>query len=258
LKIARYVLKSRENDKPAWARVEGGFLYPMEFAGGETNGKPVRIEDARLLAPAVPTKIVCVGQNYLKHIQEMGHDKGPLPTEPGLFIKGPNTLADPESVIPYPAFTKEFHYEGELAIVIDKRMTPGYENPMDGVLGYTAALDMTARDRQREDLQWIMAKSADLFCPLGPWIETDLDPGDVSVKTMVNGTIRQDGRTDDLLFPVERILSHILTFMTLEPGDVVLTGTPSGVGEVFPGDRIEVEIEGLGGLLAVKIGTRPD
>jgi 2-keto-4-pentenoate hydratase/2-oxohepta-3-ene-1,7-dioic acid hydratase in catechol pathway len=256
MKIARYALKSDEKRIARWAAIEDGVLYPEESLGGTENAEVVALENARLLAPAFPTKIVCVGLNYLKHIEESGYDKGSLPAEPGLFLKGPNSLADPDSIIPYPSFTKEFDYEGELAVVIGKRMMPGFENPLEGVLGYTAGLDMTARDRQRNDLQWTIAKSADLFCPLGPWIETDLDAGDVAVRTKVNGETRQDGRTDDLLFPVEAILSHILTFMTLEPGDVVLTGTPSGVGPVFPGDEVEVEVEGVGRNLAVTIGPK--
>lgn len=256
MKIVRYVLKSGEGESPRWATVDGGLLYPAQGPGGDPAGDPVAIDDVRLLAPAFPTKIVCVGQNYLKHIKEMGHDTLSLPSDPGLFLKGPNALAGPGCMIPYPSFSEEFHYEGELAVVIGKRMEPGCETPMEGILGYTAGLDMTARDRQREELQWVMAKSADLFCPLGPWIETDLDPGNVAVRTKVNGETRQDGRTDDLLFPVERILGHILTFMTLEVGDVVLTGTPSGVGEIFPGDCVEVDVEGLGGPLAVSIGPK--
>ncbi|MGC9372564.1 MAG: fumarylacetoacetate hydrolase family protein [Thermovirgaceae bacterium] len=256
MRIARFAEKSDENRKARWGVAEAGFLYPRETPEGKAAGEPVRLEDARLLAPAVPSKIICVGQNYLTHIQEMGLDKGLLPMEPGLFIKTPNAVAAPDSIISYPSFTAEFHYEGELAVVIGKPMKPGFKNPMEGVLGYTAALDMTARDRQKDDLQWIRAKSADLFCPLGPWIETELDAGNVAVRTKVNNEMRQDGRTDDLLFPVDKILRHILTFMTLEPGDVVLTGTPSGVGPVFPGDRIEVDVEGLGRALAVTIGPK--
>ncbi|MFP4481767.1 MAG: fumarylacetoacetate hydrolase family protein [Thermovirgaceae bacterium] len=256
MRIARFVMKSDERENARWGTVEGGLLYPRETPGNRAASEPVRLEDARLLAPAVPSKIICVGLNYLKHIEESGYDKESLPKEPSLFLKGPNALADPDSVIPYPSFTKEFDYEGELAVIVGKRMTPGSKNPMEGVLGYTAGLDMTARDKQRKDTQWTAAKSGDLFCPLGPWIETDLDAGNVAVRTKVNGEIRQDGRTDDLLFPVEKILGHILTFMTLEPGDVVLTGTPSGVGRVFPGDTIEVEIEGLGRALAVTIGPK--
>jgi len=258
MRIARFTRKSDENGKARWGVVEGGFLYLKETPEDDAVSEPVMLAAMRLLAPAVPSKIICVGLNYMKHIEESGYDKKSLPREPGLFLKGPNALADPDSVIPYPSFTEEFHYEGELAVVIGKRMRPGFDNPMEGVLGYTAALDMTARDRQKDDLQWIRAKSADLFCPLGPWIETELDAGNVAVRTKVNDEIRQDGRTDDLLFPVDKILAHILTFMTLEPGDVVLTGTPSGVGPVFPGDRIEVDVEGLGRVLAVTIGPKSE
>lgn len=206
-----------------------------------------------LLAPACPTKIVCVGRNYYGHIREMENDTEPLPEEPGLFLKGPNALTGSFSEIPYPHFSSEFHYEGELAVVIGKRILPGTKNPMEHVLGYTAGIDLTARDRQRNDLQWTMAKSADAFCPLGPWIETDIDPGKTVVRTFVNGVQRQEGHTDDMIFPVPVILRHITSFMTLEEGDVVLTGTPEGIGELFPGDRVEITLDGLGAPLVMTV-----
>lgn len=178
----------------------------------------------------------------------MGHpDEGPA--EPGLFLKAPNALARPGAEIAYPQFTQLLHYEGELAVVIGRRMkaVPA-EEALDHVLGYTCALDLTARDRQRTDLQWVRAKSADGFLPLGPWVETGLDPQALSISTRVNGELRQHGHTRDMIFPVAELLSHVSAFMTLLPGDVVLTGTPAGVGELHPGDRVEVEVEKIGSL----------
>jgi len=206
------------------------------------------VEDVRLLPPARPTKIVCVGRNWRDHIREMGHPDE-APSEPGLFLKAPNALAPPGAEIAYPEFTRLLHYEGELAVVIGRRMKAvPPEMALDHVLGYTCALDLTARDRQRTDLQWVRAKSADGFLPLGPWVETDLDPQALSISTRVNGELRQLGHTRDMIFPVAALLSYVSTFMTLLPGDVVLTGTPSGVGELHPGDEVEVEVEGIGSL----------
>jgi 2-keto-4-pentenoate hydratase/2-oxohepta-3-ene-1,7-dioic acid hydratase in catechol pathway len=172
-----------------------------------------------------------------------------VPPEPGLFLKAPNALAAPGAAIPYPSFTKSFHYEGELAVVIGRRMRRvPEEKALSYVLGYTCALDLTARDVQKTDLQWIRAKSADGFCPLGPWIETELDPSDLALRTLVNGEIRQNSRTSMMIFSIPFLLSYIARFMTLEPGDVLLTGTPEGVGELRVGDEVAVEIEGIGRL----------
>jgi 2-keto-4-pentenoate hydratase/2-oxohepta-3-ene-1,7-dioic acid hydratase in catechol pathway len=209
-------------------------------------GKKVPLSEAKLLPPARPTKIVCVGRNYRKHAEEMGEE---VPPEPGLFLKAPNALAAPGAAIPYPSFTKSFHYEGELAVVIGRRMRRvSEEKALSYVLGYTCALDLTARDVQKTDLQWIRAKSADGFCPLGPWIETELDPSDLALRTLVNGEIRQNSRTSMMIFSIPFLLSYIARFMTLEPGDVLLTGTPEGVGELRVGDEVAVEIEGIGRL----------
>lgn len=159
-------------------------------------------------------------------------------------------------MIPYPHFTKEFHYEGELAAVISKPMKMVPEDAaLEYVLGYTCAFDLTARDAQRQDLQWIRAKSADKFCPLGPWIETDLDPTDLGIKTEVNGKVVQNSRTSLMIFPLKKILSFTSCFMTLLPGDVILTGTPSGVGELHVGDVVSVTVEGIG-TLGITIGCQ--
>lgn len=246
-------------DAGQWGILKGEMIYETDGPAGNPTGRQLDLGGVTLLAPATPSKIVCVGRNYLDHIREMGHDFGKdLPKEPGLFLKGPNTLAHPANparpeqsgdVVPYPSFTNLLHYEGELAVVIESRMKNVPESEaLDHVLGYTCALDVTARDKQKTDLQWVRAKSADKFCPLGPWLVTSLDPQNTTLRTYVNGELCQEAHTSLMIFPVARILSYISSFMTLEPGDVVLTGTPEGVGELKPGDHVEVAIEGIGDL----------
>ena len=230
----------------SWGVVEGEIIRVTRGPGGPFVGEKVPLNEAKLLSPARPTKIVCVGRNYRKHAEEMGEE---VPPEPGLFLKAPNALAASGAAIPYPSFTKSFHYEGELAVVVGRRMRRvPEEKALFYVLGYTCALDLTARDVQKTDLQWIRAKSADGFCPLGPWIETELDPSDLALRTFVNGEIRQNSRTSRMIFSIPFLLSYITRFMTLEPGDVLLTGTPEGVGELRVGDEVAVEIEGIGRL----------
>jgi 2-keto-4-pentenoate hydratase/2-oxohepta-3-ene-1,7-dioic acid hydratase in catechol pathway len=230
----------------SWGILEGETIRVTRGPGGPRLRKRIPLADAKLLPPARPTKIVCVGRNYRKHAQEMGEE---VPAEPGLFLKAPNALAAPGSSLPYPPFTKSLHYEGELAVVIGRRMRRvPEEKALSYVLGYTCALDLTARDLQKTDLQWIRAKSADGFCPLGPWMATELDPFDLRLRTVVNGQIRQNSRTSAMIFSIPFLLSYVSRFMTLEPGDVLLTGTPEGVGELNPGDEVAVEIEGIGTL----------
>jgi 2-keto-4-pentenoate hydratase/2-oxohepta-3-ene-1,7-dioic acid hydratase in catechol pathway len=233
-----------------WGLLEGEIVWETEGPAGRRTGRRFELASIQLRAPAEPSKIVCVGRNYLDHIREMGHTFGEdLPKEPGLFLKGPNTLADPGTSIPYPPFTRELHYEGELALVLARPLRQASpEEALSAVLGYTCALDLTARDAQRSDLQWVRAKSADRFCPLGPWLETELDPQATVVRTWINGEKRQEAPTSWMIFPVAQILSYTSSFMTLEPGDVILTGTPQGVGPLQPGDRVEVEVEGVGRL----------
>ncbi len=231
-----------------WGTIAGDQVRITRGPGGVETGRTRRLDEVRVLPPARPTKVVCVGRNYRDHIREMGHP-AEVPTEPGLFLKAPNALAAPGGTIPYPPFTRALHYEGELAVVIGRRMKAVPERQaLDYVLGYTCALDFTARDRQKTDLQWVRAKSADGFLPLGPWIETDLDPQSLSLRTYVNGELRQDGQTADMIFPVPFLLAYVSAFMTLMPGDVVLTGTPAGVGELHPGDEVEVVVAGIGSL----------
>ena len=232
-----------------WGELYGGAVQQLTGMMGAPTGHQLHLSEVTLLAPCEPRLIVCVGKNYAAHVVEMGGTADALPSEPGIFLKGLNTLSGPGDDIPYPSWTDDLQYEGELAVVIARRMrhvTP--EDALGHVLGYTCAIDVTARDKQRSDLQWFRGKSADGFCPVGPWIETDLDPSDLRLRTLVNGEVRQDGHTTDLIFDVPTILSYLSRVVTLAPGDVVLTGTPDGVGPLALGDRVEVSIEGIGTL----------
>lgn len=242
-------VRYRSFDGVHWGELEGGLIHQLVGMVGRRSGLALPLTDVTLLAPCEPQTIVCVGKNYASHIREMGGSADELPTEPGLFLKSVGTLSGAGDPIPYPSWTDELHYEGELAVVIARELRDvPEEEALDGVLGYTCACDVTARDKQRSDLQWVRAKSADGFCPVGPWLETDLDPSDLAVQTRVNGELRQDGSTRDLIFPVATILSYISRFLTLRPGDLVLTGTPDGVGPLRVGDTVEVTVEGVGTL----------
>lgn len=244
------IVRVNHQAQAQWGELVGEEIYVLDAPAGQRTGERLALNVSDLLPPAVPSKIVCVGRNYLDHIRELGHDRGDLPSEPGLFLKAPNTLAEPGGTVKKPDWSDDFHFEGELALVMARRaqhLAP--EEALGAVLGYTCALDLTARDRQKTDLQWFRAKSADRFCPLGPWLQTDLDPRDVRLQTRVNGELRQDGRTSQMIFDLPHILSYVTRFMTLEAGDVVLTGTPEGVGALHSGDRVEVEIDGIGTLL---------
>jgi 2-keto-4-pentenoate hydratase/2-oxohepta-3-ene-1,7-dioic acid hydratase in catechol pathway len=210
-----------------------------------------RLEDVRLLAPVLPrSKVVGIGRNYAAHAAELGHD---LPAEPLMFLKPNTSVVGPGDPIFYPRQTQELHFEGELAVVIGRicRDVPP-EQATDVIHGYTIGNDVTARDLQRSDVQFTRAKGFDSFCPLGPWIETDLDPqvfvDGVAVQTHLNGELKQDGNTRDLIFDIPTLIAHVTSVMTLLPGDVILTGTPEGVGPMEVGDEVEVSIAGLGSL----------
>ena len=242
-------VRYRSFDGVHWGEVEGGRVRQLAGMLGRPTGQVDDLSEVTLLAPCDPRVIVCVGKNYARHVAEMGGSADDLPREPGIFLKGLNALSGPGDDIPYPSWTKELHYEGELAVVVARTMRDvAPEDALGHVLGYTMAVDVTARDAQRRDLQWARAKSADGFCPVGPWLETDLDPGDLRLQTFVNGDLRQDGHTRDLIFSVPEVLSYVSRFITLEPGDVVLTGTPDGVGPLQPGDVVEVTIDAIGTL----------
>lgn len=209
------------------------------------------VADVRLLAPVLPrSKVVGIGRNYAAHAAELGHE---LPSEPLMFLKPNTSVVGPGDPVFYPPQTRELHYEGELAVVIGRicRDVPA-EQATDVIHGYTIGNDVTARDLQRSDVQFTRAKGFDSFCPLGPWIETDLDPqvfaDGVAVRTHLNGELKQNGSTRDLIFDIPTLIAHVTSVMTLLPGDVILTGTPEGVGPMQVGDEVEVSIEGLGAL----------
>ncbi|MFA5844484.1 MAG: fumarylacetoacetate hydrolase family protein [Coriobacteriia bacterium] len=215
------------------------------FAAWEPEGV-VPLHQAKLLAPAIPTKIVCVGINYRGHAKEMGHK---IPDEPVIFLKPPTAINGPYGEIHMPDGVESIDYEGELAVIIGRRTHKvAAEEALAHVLGYCCANDVTARELQRKDGQWTRAKGFDGFCPLGPWVETDVEPAELVVQTYLNGELRQSSPTSDMIFDVPTLVSHISHVMTLLPGDVVLTGTPKGVGPMVRGDVIEVRIEGIGGL----------
>ncbi|WP_028658977.1 fumarylacetoacetate hydrolase family protein [Nocardioides insulae] len=210
-----------------------------------------RLEDVRLLAPVLPrSKVVGIGRNYAKHAAELGNE---VPEEPLFFLKPNTTVIGPGDPILYPPQSEEVHYEGELAVVISRicRDVP-VEKATDVIHGYTLANDVTARDLQRKDGRFTRAKGFDSFCPLGPWIETDLDPQDFAdgraIQTHLNGELVQDGSTSDLIFDIPTLVHHVSSVMTLLPGDVILTGTPEGVGPLHVGDEVEVSVAGLGSL----------
>jgi 2-keto-4-pentenoate hydratase/2-oxohepta-3-ene-1,7-dioic acid hydratase in catechol pathway len=204
-------------------------------------------DEVELLSPVLPSKVVCVGKNYVDHAAEMGSD---VPETPIIFIKPATSVIGSGAPIVYPPDTRELHHEGELAVVI-RTLTRNVaaEDVGPHILGYTCANDVTARDIQRSDGQWTRAKGFDTFCPLGPAIATEFDPlAGMSITTAVNGDVRQEATTADLVFGVAELIEFISRVMTLLPGDVVLTGTPAGVGPMGVGDRVDVEIEGIGTL----------
>jgi 2-keto-4-pentenoate hydratase/2-oxohepta-3-ene-1,7-dioic acid hydratase in catechol pathway len=201
----------------------------------------------RLLAPVEPSKIVCVGRNYAAHVAELGNV---VPKEPLLFLKAPSAIAGPEEPVVLPLYSQRVDYEGELAVVVGRRCAhlDDVDDPLSYVFGYTCLNDVSARDLQKSDVQFTRAKSFDTFCPVGPHIETQLNPSDVLVETHVNGVRRQSGSTSLMIYPVAFLVRFISRMMTLLPGDVIATGTPAGVGPLTAGDVVEVSVTGIGTL----------
>jgi 2-keto-4-pentenoate hydratase/2-oxohepta-3-ene-1,7-dioic acid hydratase in catechol pathway len=209
------------------------------------QSQSISFSSAKFLSPVTPSKIVCVGRNYREHAAEMGNK---MPDEPLLFLKAPSAVIGNGDSIVLPIASQQVEHEGELGVVIGKRthkLSPD-DDPLNHVLGYTCVNDVTARDLQRKDVQFTRAKSFDTFCPVGPVIETDLDPLNLVVKTRVNGIEKQSGRTADMAFSVPFLLRYIANIMTLFPADLIVTGTPAGVSPLKPGDTVEVEIDGIG------------
>jgi 2-keto-4-pentenoate hydratase/2-oxohepta-3-ene-1,7-dioic acid hydratase in catechol pathway len=249
VRIARFTT----GDDPVFGLVDGAGEKIAEITGDplytkiELTGATHQVVDVRLLAPVIPrSKVIGIGRNYADHAKEMG---GEAPAEPMMFLIPNTAVVGPGEPVVIPPLTSEVHYEGELAVVIG-RVCKDVE-PQDVakvVFGYTCANDVTARDLQRGDGQWARAKGMDTFCPLGPWIETDLDTGDLALVTRRDGEVVQDGTTADMVHDVAALVSHASKAFTLLPGDVILTGTPAGVGPVVAGQRVEVEIDGIGVL----------
>jgi len=244
MRLARYTF----NNQPA---VQGWVFEDKvgEVAGsifGEHQRQEVRIPltEVHLLPPVLPGKIICVGRNYAAHAKEQDTE---VPEVPLIFLKPPSSLIGPGDTIFLPPQSKQVEHEAELVVVIGKRgrwIAP--ENALNYILGYTAGIDVTARDLQRRDGQWTRSKGFDTFCPIGPWIETEFDPADALINLHVNGELRQMASTRDMVFRVNHLVAFASSVMTLEPGDILMTGTPAGVGPLLPGDRVEVSIEGIG------------
>jgi 2-keto-4-pentenoate hydratase/2-oxohepta-3-ene-1,7-dioic acid hydratase in catechol pathway len=232
-----------------FARLEGPTAHLFDKApwlGGRETGASFSWTEDDLQCPVVPSKIVCVGRNYAAHAKELGHE---LPEEPLLFLKPPSALVGPLGTVVLPPQSMRVEHEAELAVVLGERtrkLTP--DQALRHVFGYTCACDVTARDLQRRDVQFTRAKGFDTFCPVGPWIETELDPRALPIACRVNGHTRQNGRTSQMLFDVATIVAFVSCVMTLEAGDVLLTGTPDGVGPLASGDALEIDIGGVGVL----------
>jgi 2-keto-4-pentenoate hydratase/2-oxohepta-3-ene-1,7-dioic acid hydratase in catechol pathway len=208
------------------------------------DSKSYPLKAGQLLAPALPTKIVAVGLNYQDHVKEMAHDH---PQEPVLFLKPPSALLNPEGKIRYPSSSTRVDFEAELAVVMKRRLkNAAPQEALEAVWGYTCCNDVTARDHQKTDGQWTRAKGFDTFCPLGPWLVTDFEEQDQGIRARLNGEEKQSSKISNRIWGTAELLSFISKVMTLEPQDVVTTGTPAGVGPMHPGDTVEIEVEGIG------------
>ena len=240
-------LRVEHRGEVRWGILKGESVFTLAHAPYEGicyDGEKIPLADCRVLAPCVPTKIILVGKNYYDHAIEMNDG---VPEHPIIFMKGPNALNDPEGAIHAPDFVQRLDYEGELAVVIGKRaknLMP--ENAREYILGFTCFNDVTAREIQKGDGQWTRGKGMDGFAPIGPWISDETDGADLKLETRLNGKTVQSSRTSMLMTKLPALLAFITASMTLEPGDVVSTGTPAGVGPMQPGDVVEVEIESIG------------
>lgn len=247
MQIIRYQYK---DEPPRCGWIQDNLVGPLEgdiFASYTAQEATIPLAEVKLLAPAQPSKILCIGRNYVEHAKEHNVD---VPKIPLIFLKPPSSILDPGGTILLPPQSIQVEHEAELVVVIGKRgrdIPP--EKAKDHIFGYTVGNDVTARDLQKSDGQWTRGKGFDTFCPFGPWIETDFDPSDAIVTCKVNGQPRQMASTRDMVFSVNQLIAFISSVMTLEPGDLIFTGTPAGVGPLVPGDSVEVEIEGLGKLV---------
>jgi len=253
MKICRYELRgasSAGSAPPRYGLIEGENVVEISgppWGQWSRGSRSSRLTDVRLLAPVEPSKIVCIGRNYAAHAAELGNE---VPKEPLMFLKPPSSIIGPEEVIVLTKYSQKVEHEGELALVIGRRCSrlSDAEDALFFVLGYTCLNDVSARDLQKSDVQFTRGKGFDTFCPVGPHIETALDPSDVLVETRVNGALRQSGMTSLMIYPPAFLVRWISRMMTLMPGDIIATGTPAGVGPLVAGDAVEVSVAGVGVL----------
>src|SRR5215472_8179901 len=238
----------RTSSYEGYGMVDDDTIHEVDSPWSRQLGRAHALNGVQLLAPVAPTKIVCVGRNYREHAQELGN---PVPAEPLIFLKPPSAILAAGEDIVYPALSENVHYEGELGIVIGKRARHvSFAEARDHIFGYTCVNDVTARDLQRKDGQWTRGKGFDTFCPVGPWIvpKEDVAFDQITVRTLLNGEVKQQASVLEMIFPVDVIIAFVTEFMTLEPGDLIATGTPAGVGPMQPGSKVTVEIAGVGRL----------
>jgi 2-keto-4-pentenoate hydratase/2-oxohepta-3-ene-1,7-dioic acid hydratase in catechol pathway len=253
MRICRYEVRDASASGsvlPRYGLIEGENIIEISgppWGPWSRGSRSSRLADVRLLAPVEPSKIVCIGRNYAAHAAELGNE---VPKEPLMFLKPPSSIIGPEEAVVLPKYSQKLEHEGELALVIGRRCSQlsDADDALSFVLGYTCLNDVTARDLQKSDIQFTRAKGFDTFCPVGPHIETVLDPGNVLVETRVNRALRQSGMTSLMIYPPAFLVRWISRMMTLMPGDVVATGTPAGVGPLVAGDTVEVSVAGVGVL----------
>ncbi|HEX5658719.1 MAG TPA: fumarylacetoacetate hydrolase family protein [Polyangiales bacterium] len=250
------ILRIQQPNGPAYAQLDGDQLALFDAApwlGGKLSGQRIVADGVRSLAPVEPSKVVCLGRNYAAHAKELGND---VPSEPLLFLKPPSSLVAPGAAIKLPAASQRVEHEAEIGVVIGQRtknVSPA--QALESIFGITAINDVTARDLQRKDVQFTRGKGFDTFCPVGPWIETDVELDALEVRGHVNGELRQQGHVNQMVFSIATQISFISHIMTLEPGDLIATGTPEGVGPLLAGDTVEITVTGVGTLRnSVEVG----
>lgn len=243
------IVHFRTENETIYGILDGDTIQAVEdipFDSLKTTERYYPLNEVKLLPPCMPSKIVCLGLNYRSHAEEVNI---PLPIVPLIFLKPSTAVIGPDDAIHYPLSSNRVDYEGELGVVISRLVRRiSVADSLDYVLGYTCFNDVTARDHQHSDKQWTRAKGFDTFAPFGPCIQTELDPGNVGVETYLNGELRQKGNTSDLIYSVPELIAFISNVMTLLPGDVIATGTPSGIGPMSPGDTVEIKIDSIGTL----------
>jgi len=249
MKMERFARVKLDNGNTVYAKVEQGTASLYDSApwlGGVADGTSVPLDHTALVCPVEPSKIIGIGRNYKDHAKELGHD---VPSEPLMFLKPPSALLAPGGTVLLPPESQRVDHEGELGVVIGRRCRRvSRADALEFVFGYTIVCDVTARDLQKKDGQWARAKGFDGFCPVGPYVVRGVDPAGLGLKVEIGGSLRQNGNTRDMLFGVAELIAHASAAMTLEPGDLIATGTPEGVGRLLPGDRVLITIDGLGAL----------